>query len=50
MGVYDLIVSFVGTPLTELQILLLWVGALVVFVIVIDFILSFFRRLMGPLY
>lgn len=47
MGLYDLVVSFVGTPLTEPQIMLLWVGALVVAVIVIDFILSFFRRLMA---
>ena len=47
MGVYDLVVSFVGTPLTEPQIMLLWVGALVGAVVVIDFILSFFRRPMS---
>lgn len=47
MTVYDLVVSFVGVPLTEPQILLLYVVAAVIAVIVIDFILSFFRRLMS---
>lgn len=47
MSLYDIVVSFVGVPLSEPQILLLYVVAAVIAVIVIDFILSFFRRLMS---
>jgi len=47
MSLYDLVESFVGVPLTEPQILLLYVVAAVIAVVVIDFILSFFRRLMS---
>ena len=47
MSVYDLVVSFVGVPLSEPQILLLYVVAAVIAVVVVDFILSFFRRLMS---
>ena len=47
MSVYDVVVSFVGVPLTEPQILLLYVVAAVIAVVVVDFILSFFRRLMS---
>ena len=47
MSLYDLTVSFVGVPLTEPQVLLLYVVGAVIAALIIDFILSFFRRLMS---